>query len=63
MKPTKCPGKEKMRQEKRKKREGEKTKFCLRRMPELQKQIFCIWIRRPRSARRANGFVVSFRCL
>ena len=25
-----------MRQEKRKKREGEKTKFCLRRMPELQ---------------------------
>ena len=48
MKPTKCPAREKKNeQEKRKKRGGEKGKFCFLRMPELRKLIFCIWIRRP----------------
>ena len=74
MKPTKCPAREKkVRQEKRKKREGEKGKnksqdccvtfkpnFCFLRMPELCKLIFCIWIRRPWSVQPVNGFVVSF---
>ena len=57
MKPTKCPAREKkMRQEKRKKKGGEKaksksqdccvtfkpkiSKFCFLRMPELRKLIF-----------------------
>ena len=52
MKPTKCPAKEiKMRQEKRKKKGGEKAKsksqdccvtfkFCFLRMPKLCKLIF-----------------------
>ena len=70
MKPTKCPAREKkIRQEKRKKKWGEKaksksqdccvTKFCFLRMPELRKLIFCIWIRRPRSVRPVNRFLVS----
>ena len=59
-KPTKCPAREKkMRQEKRKKRGGEKAKFCFLRMPELRKLIFCIWIRRPWRVRPVNRFVVS----
>ena len=77
MKPTKCPAREKkMRQEKRKKKGGERAKsksedccvtfkpknlkFCFLRMPELSKLIFCIWIRRPQSVRPVNRFVVSF---
>ena len=36
------------------------SKFCFLRMPELRKLIFCIWIRRPRSVRPVNRFVVSF---
>ena len=64
MKPTKYPAREKkMRQEKRKKRGGEKAKFCFLRMPELRKLIFCIWIRRLRSVRPVNRFVVSFSSL
>ena len=74
MKPTKCPAREKKtRQEKRKKKGGEKaksksqdccvSKFCFLRMPELRKLIFCIWIRRPRSVRPVNRFVVSFSSL
>ena len=61
MKPTKCPAREKkkMRQEKRKKKGGEKAKFGFLRMPELRKLIFCIWIRRPPSVRPVNRFVVS----
>ena len=34
--------------------------FCFLRMSELRKLIFCIWVRRPRSVRPVNGFVVSF---
>ena len=57
----------KMRQDKRKKRGGERvksksrdwcvtfkpknSKFCFLRVPELRKLIFCIWFRRPRSLR------------
>ena len=77
MKPTKCPAREKkMRQEKRKKKGGEKAKsksqdccvtfkpkLCFLRMPELGKLIFCIWIRRPPSVRPVNRFVVSFSSL
>ena len=68
MKPTKCPAREKkMRQEKRKKKGGEKakskSKFCFLRMPELRKLIFCIWIRRPGSVRPVNRFLVSFSSL
>ena len=67
MKPTKCPAREKkMRQEKRKKKGGEKAKcrnFYFLRMPELRKPIFCIWIRRPPSVRPVNRFMVSFRSL
>ena len=75
MKPTKCPARgKKMRQEKRKKKGGEKaksksqdccvtSKFCFLRMPELRKLIFCIWIRRPRSVRPVNQVVVSFSSL
>ena len=64
MKPTKCSARgKKMRQEKRKKKGGEKAKFCFLRMPELHKLIFCIWIRRPRSVRPVNRFVVSFSSL
>ena len=77
MKPTKRPAREKkMRREKRKKKGGEKAKsksqdccvtlkpkFCFLRMPELRKLIFCIWIRRPRSVRPVNRFVVSFSAL
>ena len=39
------------------------SKFCFLRIPELRKLIFCIWIRRPRSVRPVNGFVVSFSSL
>ena len=39
------------------------SKFCFLRMPELRKQIFCIWIRRPPSVRPMNRFVVSFSSL
>ena len=39
------------------------SKFCFLRMPELRKLIFCIWIRRPRSVRPVNRFVVSFSSL
>ena len=35
-------------------------KFCFLHVPKLCKLIFCNWIRRPRSVRPANGFVVSF---
>ena len=77
MKPTKCPAREKkMRQEKRKKKGGEKAKsksqdccvtfkpkFCFLRMPELRKLMFCIWNRRPWSVRPVNRFVVSFSSL
>ena len=71
MTPTKCPAREKkMRQEKQKKRGGEKTKsksqdccviskFCFLRMPKLRKLIFCIWIKRPQSVPSVNGFAVS----
>ena len=59
MKPTKCPAREKkMRQEKQKKRGGEK--FCFLCMRKLRKLILCIWIRRPPSVRPVNSFVVSF---
>ena len=80
MKPTKCPAREKkMRQEKPKKRGGEKaesksqdcrvtfkpqnSKFCFLRMSELRKLIFCIRIRGPESVRPVNWFVVSFSSL
>ena len=80
MKPTKCPAKEKkMRQEKRKKKGGEKaksksqdccvtfkpqnSKFCFLHMPELCKLIFYIWIRRPWTVWPVNGFMVSFSSL
>ena len=68
MKPTKCPAREKkMRQEKRRKKEGEKAKSksqdCFLRMPELRNLRFCIWIIRPQSVRPVNGFVVSFSSL
>ena len=74
MKPTKCQAKEKMKQEKQKKRGLEKAKsrsqnccvkpnFCFLLMPELRKLIFCTWIRRPRSVRPVNVFVVSFSSL
>ena len=33
-------------------------KFCFLCMPELHKQIFCIWIRRLQSVRPVNVFVV-----
>ena len=58
-----------MRQEKRKKKGGERAKsksqdccvkFCFLRMPELRKLIFCIWIRRPRSVRPVNRFVALY---
>ena len=39
------------------------SKFCFLRMPGLRKLIFCIWIRRPRSVRPVNRFVVSFSSL
>ena len=58
MKPSKCATKEKRRQEKRKKKGGEKAKFCFLCIPELLKLIFCIWIRRPRRVQPVNGFVV-----
>ena len=38
-------------------------KFCFLHMPELHKLIFCIWIRKPRSVRPVNQFVVSFNFL
>ena len=69
MKPTECPAREKkMRQEKRKKRGEEKAKSksqdcCVTFKPKLRKLIFCIWIRRPRSVRPVNRFVVSFSSL
>ena len=52
-----------MRQEKRKKRGGEKVKFCFLRMSERCKLhvIFCIWIRRSRSVKPVNGFMVENR--
>ena len=37
-----------------------KTKICFLRMPGLPKLIFCSWIRRPRSVRPGNRFVVRF---
>ena len=54
-----------MRQEKQKKRGGEKVKFCFLRMSELCKLhvIFCIWIRRSRSVQPVNGVMVSFSSL
>ena len=68
IKPTKCPvlKRKKMRQEKWKKRGGEKvksksqdccltfkpSKFCFQCMPELRKLIFCIWIKRLRTTRK-----------
>ena len=30
------------------------------RTPDLRKLVFCIWNRRPRSARPVNGLLVSF---
>ena len=49
-----------MRQEKLKKRRGERAKFCFLRMSKVCKLIFCIRrIRRPWSVRLVNGFVVS----
>ena len=80
MKPTKCPARgKKMRQDKRKKRGGEKaksksqdccvtfkpknSKFCFLRIPELRKLIFCIWIRKPWNVRSVNRSVVSFSSL
>ena len=39
------------------------SKFCFLRMHELHKLIFCIWIRRLRSVRPVNWFVVSFSSL
>ena len=39
------------------------SKFCFLCMPELCKLIFCIWIRRPRSVRPVNSFVLSFSSL
>ena len=69
MKPTKCPAREKKwgkKSEKRgeeRKRKVKVSKFCFLRMPELRKLIFCIWIRRLRSVRPINLFVVSFSSL
>ena len=80
MKPTKWTAEEKkMRQEKRKKRGGEKaksknkdccvtikpqnSKFCCLHMPELCKLKVCIWIRRLQSAPPVNGFMVNFSSL
>ena len=37
-------------QEKRKKKGGEKAKFCFLCMPELLKLIFSIWLRSPQRA-------------
>ena len=48
------------RREERKRKVKVKTAFCFLCMPELRKLIFCIWIRRPRSVRPVNQFVVSF---
>ena len=77
-KPTKCPAREKkMRQEKRKKKGGEKAESksqdcCVTFKPKNYRKILlsahaqtsqthiCIWIRRPRSVRPVNRFVVSF---
>ena len=36
------------------------SKFCFLRMPKLRKLIFRIWIRRQRSVRPVNSFMVSF---
>ena len=65
MKPTKCPAREKKNEARKAKKEGRRdiSKFCFLRMPELRKLIFCIWIRRPRSVRPVNWFVVSFSSL
>ena len=64
MKPTKSPAREKKWGKKSEKRgEERKRKFYFLRMPELGKLIFCIWIRRPRSVRPVNRFVVGFSSL
>ena len=62
MKPTKCPAKgKKMRQEKQRLLcPNAFSKFCFLCMPEIHKLIFCTWIRRPRSVRPVNSFMVSF---
>ena len=68
MKPTKCPAREKKwgKKEKSKSQDccvtfkPQNSKLSFLHMPELRKLIFCIWIRRPRSERPANSFVVSF---
>ena len=45
MKPSKCPAKKKMGQDKQKKRGGEKVlKFCFPCMPQLRKLIFCSFV-------------------
>ena len=79
MKPIKCPAREKkMRQEKRKKRGGEQAKSksqdrCVTLKPKnhlemllsvhAQTSQLIFWIRRPRSVRPVNWFVVSFSSL
>ena len=62
MKLTKCPAKAKneARKAKEEERKEKVAKFCFLGMPELCKLIFCIWIRRPRSSRSVNSFVVRF---
>ena len=45
---------------KRKKKWGKKSEEKRGCMPELRKQIFCIWIRRPWTVRPVDGFLVSF---
>ena len=78
LEPTKCPRKQKKNEARKAKKEGRtesekeklrllrhfKTpKICFLRIPELRKLIFCISIRRSRSLRPVNGFVVSFSSL
>ena len=66
LKPTKCPAREKKNEARKAKKEGRReseSQDCFLRMPELLKLIFCIWIRRPRSVRPVNRFVVSFSSL
>ena len=61
MKPTKCPAKEKKWGKKSEKRGmREISIYCFLSMPELCKLIFRIGIRRLRSVRPVNSFVVSF---
>ena len=55
------PNKRKKNEARKAKEDGKESekKFCFLRMPELRKQVFYIWIRRPRIVRSVNSFVLK----